>query len=114
MLFRVGSDGGRERRRAVWGVVLIGMGVLMLLGQLGVAGVVPHFRWWPMILFVIGAAQALSAERARHMASGLSLMVLCLWFYACIYHWYGLTYRTAWPLLLVIFGAEMIFSSLLA
>ena len=115
MVLRVGIDAGnRERRRVVWGVILIGVGILMLLGQLGIAGVIPSFRWWPMILFTIGAAQVLIADRARQVASGLSLMLVCLWFYACIYHWYGLTYHTAWPLLLVIFGGEMILAPVLA
>jgi hypothetical protein len=97
----------------VFGVVLIGVGILMLLGQLGISGLIPPFRWWPTILFIVGAAQVLTAGRPRQVASGLSLMLVCLWFYACIYHWYGLTYRTAWPLLLVVFGGEMILASVL-
>ena len=62
---------------------------------------------------MIGAAQVFTADRAKVVASGLSMMLLSLWFFACIYHWYGLTYRNAWPLLLVIFGGEIIFASLL-
>lgn len=114
MVLRMGIEPGRDRKRVVFGVILIAVGIVMLLGQLGFAGLIPHLRWWPMIIFVIGAAQVLSASRARQVASGLSLMLVCLWFYACIYHWYGLTYHTAWPLLLVIFGGEMIFASVLA
>ena len=114
MVLRMGIEPGRERKRAVFGVILIAAGIVMLLGQMGFAGLIPHLRWWPMIIFVIGAAQVLSASRARQVASGLSLMLVCLWFYACIYHWYGLTYHTAWPLLLVIFGGEMIIASVLA
>jgi len=115
MVLRVGIDtGNRDRKRVVFGVILIGAGILMLLGQLGITGWLPPFRWWPMIIFVIGAAQIMSADRAKQVASGLSLMLLCLWFYACIYHWYGLTYHTAWPLLLVVFGGEMIIASVLS
>src|SRR5262249_58570756 len=113
MDLRVGVHTRRDRSRVVFGAILISAGIVMLLGQLGLAGIIPHFRWWPGIIFVIGAAQVLSADRARQVASGLSLMLVCLWFYACIYHWYGLTYHTAWPLLLVIFGGEMIFASVL-
>jgi len=114
MVLRMGIEPGRDRKRAVFGAILIAAGIVMLLGQMGFAGLIPHLRWWPMIIFVIGAAQVLSASRARQVASGLSLMLVCLWFYACIYHWYGLTYHTAWPLLLVIFGGEMIIASVLA
>lgn len=111
MIFKV--DAGRERKRLVWGVILISVGVVLLLGQLGFSGVIPPLHWWPSILFVIGAAQVFTADRAKVVASGLSMMLLSLWFFACIYHWYGLTYRNAWPLLLVIFGGEIIFASLL-
>jgi hypothetical protein len=111
MIFRI--DAGRERKRVVWGVILISAGVVLLLGQLGFAGIIPPLHWWPSILFVIGAAQILTADRPKVVASGLSMMLLSLWFFACIYHWYGLSYRNGWPLLLVIFGGEIIFASVL-
>jgi hypothetical protein len=111
---RYGRFGGdRERRRVVWGVILISMGVVFLLGQLGFSGIIRDLHWWPAILFVIGAAQVFTAARAKSVASGISLMLMSIWFFACIYHWYGLTYRNGWPLLLVIFGGEMIFASVL-
>jgi len=98
----------RDRRRVVWGVLLISIGAALTLGQLGFAGVIPRYHWWPAILFVIGVVQMIAPERPKQFASGLSLILLSLWFFACIQHWYGLYYRTAWPLLLVIFGGEMI------
>jgi hypothetical protein len=108
-----GYRGGRERKRVVWGVILISVGVIMLLGQLGFSGIFPDMTWWPAILFVIGAAQVFAAERPKNVASGISFMLISVWFFACINHWYGLTYRNAWPLLLVIFGGEMVIASLL-
>ena len=111
MILRI--EGRRERRRVVWGVILVAVGVILLLGQLGLANVIPPLHWWPSILFVIGAAQILTAERPKAVASGLSLMLLSLWFFACIYHWYGLSYQNGWPLLLVIFGGEIVFASIL-
>jgi cell wall-active antibiotic response 4TMS protein YvqF len=111
MIFKV--TGGRERKRLVWGVILITAGVILLLGQLGFSGIIPPLHWWPSILFVIGAAQVFSADRPKVVASGVSMMLLSLWFFACIYHWYGLTYRNGWPLLLVIFGGEILLASLL-
>lgn len=98
----------RDRRRAVWGVLLISIGAMLTLGQLGFAGVIPPYHWWPAILFVVGVAQMIAPERPKQFASGFSFVLMSLWFFACIEHWYGLRYRTAWPLLLVIFGGEMI------
>ncbi len=102
---------GRDRRRAVWGVALIGIGIVLLLGQLGIAGLVPLRPWWPAIFFVIGVVRMFTPETPRHLASGVTFILLGLWFYACIWHWYGLHYRDAWPLLLVIFGAEMVLAA---
>jgi hypothetical protein len=100
--------GSRDRRRIVWGTLLIGIGIVLLLGQLGAAGVIPVAHWWPGILFAVGVVQMLFPERPRQFASGLTLILLSLWFFACIEHWYGLYYHNAWPLLLVIFGGEMV------
>lgn len=110
MRFRYGS---RERKRVVWGVILISVGVILLLNQMGLWGYFPDVTWWPAILFVIGAAQIFSADRPKAVASGLSFMLVGVWFFAVIHHWHGLTYRNGWPLLLVIFGGEMVLAGLL-
>jgi hypothetical protein len=34
------------------------------------------------------------------------------WFFAVQFHWYGLTYRNGWPLLLVSMGAGMVVRAL--
>jgi apolipoprotein N-acyltransferase len=111
MDFRLGARG--DRKRMMWGVILISSGLVLLLGQLGFSGVIPPLHWWPSILFIIGAAQILTADKAKRVASGVSMMMLSLYFFACTYHWYGISYRNGWPLMLVIFGFEMIFASVL-
>lgn len=101
------------RRRAVWGVLLIALGLWFLLRQMGMTD---WFDWrpmWPAILIVIGVASMAAAERPRQFASGLSFVFWGLWFFACIQHWYGLTYRTAWPLLLVVAGFEIVLAAVL-
>lgn len=108
-----GYSGAKERKRVVWGVILISVGVVLLLSQLGYSGVLPDITWWPAILLVLGMAQIFAAERPKGIASGVSLMMMSVWFFACTHHWYGLTYRNGWPLLLVIFGGEMVLAGLL-
>ena len=104
---------GRDRRRMIWGVVLIGIGIVLLLDRLGYAGVLPIGHWWPAIFFVIGLARLIAPETPRQIASGITFILLGLWFFACNWHWYGLFYRDAWPLLLVIVGGEMILTAAL-
>ena len=102
-----------RRKRAVWGVILIALGAWFLLARLGL---IDQFAWrpmWPSILIVIGLAWIIVPGSRRQIASGVSFVLIGLWFFACIQHWYGLTYRTGWPLLVVFAGLEMVVTAVL-
>jgi len=99
-----------DRNKTFWGIVLIAIGAALLLRQLEIASM---WGWWPAALILIGLARIVTRERPRQIASGISFVLWGLWFFACTWHWYGLRYRNAWPLLLVIFGAEMIVAAAL-
>jgi membrane-bound ClpP family serine protease len=102
-----------NRRRVAWGVILITLGAFLLLLQLGTFNWVHWGVWWPAILVVIGVVRIAAPEHPRHIASGVTMILLGLWFFACTNHWYELTYRRAWPLLLVIFGFEIVIKAVL-
>ncbi len=95
------------RRRLTWGVILIGAGTYFLLAQMGVLEWSP-WPVWPALFIVFGLVSVLAPERPKQVGSGLFFIVLGFWFYACINHWYGLNYHTAWPLLLVASGLDAI------
>ena len=101
----------RERttwQKAVWGTVLIAGGILLLLDQFQAVDMGSYWSWWPAILIVIGLASLVAPSSIKQAASGLSFILLGVWFFACMHHWYGLTYRRGWPLLLVVFGLETV------
>jgi hypothetical protein len=97
----------------VWGLFLIGLGVVFLLARLDVVDLHHWSTWWPILMVLFGLARMISAGRPREIASGVSFILIGLWFYACIEHWYGLHFRNAWPLLVVVAGLEMILTALL-
>jgi cell wall-active antibiotic response 4TMS protein YvqF len=97
-----------NRKRVVWGVVLITLGLYFLLGHLGALDWIQWRPLWPAIFMVIGFAWMLAPSNHRQVASGFTFVLIGFWFYACILHWYGLTFRTGWPVLLIVFGLEMI------
>ena len=101
----------RSRRRAVWGVFLIVMGVALLCARLGVIDYHEWRPWWPMTLIALGFAWIVAPGKPRHIASGINFVLIGLWFFACDQHWYGLTYRHAWPLLVVFAGVQMVLAS---
>jgi hypothetical protein len=92
-------------------VFLILLGVFFLLMRLDVIDVHLWRSWWPMILIALGLAWIVVPGRPRQMASGVTFVLIGLWFFACIEHWFGFTYRTAWPLLVVFVGIEMVLNS---
>jgi apolipoprotein N-acyltransferase len=107
------KDGGTNRKRVGWGVVLITIGTYFLLSQMGMLDMVPLRPAWPALFIVVGLVWLVMPSSRRQVGSGLFFVMLGFWFYACINHWYGLTYRTGWPLLLVASGLEMILVALL-
>ena len=97
-----------RRKKAIWGVVLIALGVVFLLDQFEILELRGIGHWWPAFLILIGLTRIVTLENPRHIASGIGFVLWGLWFFACMQHWYGLTYRTAWPLILVIIGFEAV------
>jgi hypothetical protein len=93
-------------------VFLILVGIGFLLVRTGLIDVRWH-AWWPMILIMLGFAWIVVPGRPRQVASGITFVFIGLWFFACMEHWYGLTYRTAWPLFVVFAGIEMVVTSVL-
>lgn len=80
------------------GLVLIGAGVAFLTGQFGEI----MRDWWPMIIVLVGVSQMF---RRRSIWHGLWLIAVGCWLQAIRLHLFGLTFRNAWPLLLIVIGA---------
>ena len=87
-------------RRILWGLFLMGLGAVLLLAQLGVLQVRSLWQLWPTVLGV----WAVSSLMERKPGSAASLGLMCLAFFAAQFGWFGLTYRTFWPILVVAVG----------
>ena len=90
------------------GLVVLGLGVLFLLRELGVTKW--NFLvegWWALLLVVLGLARLLSARRAKRVGEGVTLTLLGAWLFVAHTGQFGLTYGTSWPLVLVAIGAGM-------
>jgi hypothetical protein len=88
----------------LWGITLVGIGVVLLLGQ---QGFLPHgwWRdWWPGAFFLWGLAQVLTPRTAERLGSGITMMLLSVWFFMAQIGWHGLGFRNSWPLALVAVG----------
>ncbi len=96
----------RDVKRVIWGLFLVGVGVLFLLEQTGV--VEPLGTWWPLILIVIGITNLVE----RRLGGALMFFLLGAWFFAVSRGWHGMTYGNSWPLVLVAVGIAIVIKAL--
>jgi hypothetical protein len=97
-------DGERAWDRLVWGLVLIGLGVVFLLSMFGF--VPSHLLrvWWPVIVIASGIGSLLSARSPKAIGSAVFVIGMGAWLMVATNDWYGLGWDRSWPLGLVAAG----------
>jgi hypothetical protein len=80
------------------GLVLVAAGVAFLTGDFG------HIvrNWWPMLFVLVGIPKLF---QRRTVWAGFFLISVGAWLQLARLHWYGMSYRSSWPLLLILVGA---------
>jgi uncharacterized membrane protein HdeD (DUF308 family) len=98
--------------KAVWGVILIGLGALFMLDQFDLFEIDELWRFWPVILIVIGAVQIISPRRDRRSNSGPTLLLIGIVSLVVSLEMFGLSWYSAWPLYIIAGGMAMIWQAL--
>lgn len=104
---------GRHRRRRnsagrlVAGLILIALGLAFTLDNLGLMEVELNnvWRFWPLILIVIGVAKLL---RLEERAAGLWMVGIGVWFQVVNLEVWGMDWDSSWPVLLILIGGIMV------
>jgi hypothetical protein len=89
-----------------FGLILIGIGVVLWMEQ---QGLMPPGFWrsgWPWILIILSAVQLVTARTASRIGSAVFFGLIGGWFLLVLAHWHGFTWWNAWPLTLVAAGAS--------
>lgn len=95
------ASGGK---RAIIGILLVIVGAIFLLDNLGFDIDIPrHFFRWPMIFVIIGLVNLLS----RNLRTGFIFLAMGGIFYLQYFNLVDL--RTFWPAILIIIGLSFIF-----
>ena len=100
-----------RRGTMIGGAVLILLGVGFLFSQLELLPYEFYYSWWtywPAILIVFGLYRLVRPRHAGDVGSGVTMILFGLWFFSNKFDWWGLTWRTSWPLALVAVGAGMV------
>jgi hypothetical protein len=107
------TTGRRVRPGAVAaGVVLLVLGVLLLLDTTGTVRIQAGPLIAPMVLIAMGATVLLDGGsptnakggRRSRGTGGFFLIGIGVWMLVSQTHLFGLSYRTSWPLLLILMG----------
>lgn len=92
--------------RLTGGIIMITIGVLFLISKLDMPELSQLVRrYWPMIVVLFGVSRMFARET---IWNGMWLVAVGSWLQMCRLRMFGLTYSTAWPLLLIALGAGMV------
>jgi predicted membrane protein len=103
---------GRGEGRLLIGLIVIGLGVLFLLENLGYVYVRDIWDFWPVILIVMGVSRLATCQSTFAVGSGLIVILIGGIFLA-----HNLGYipfdvaRLFWPVILILFGVSLLFRS---
>lgn len=95
----------------VGGLILITLGAVFFLSQQGFWEFDGLRHWWPLIVVAIGVGKLLGGDERR--GGGLWLIFVGSWLLANTNHWFGLTWRNSWPVMIIGVGVMLTGKALL-
>ena len=99
-------------RGYVSGTILVLLGLLFLGQNFGLISLQSVWKFWPVILVVLGVIKLASGRSWGARKGGIVLLSIGFWIWASQDGWGGLSWRTSWPLLLILFGGLAVVESL--
>ena len=99
--------------KLVFGIVLFAVGVLAFVDSIDLWNPRELWRYWPLILIVLGVAKEADVLRTRRGDGGFILIAVGVWMLAATQHFLGLDYASAFPIGIAVAGLGMILHALL-
>jgi len=107
----MGSETNRISGAVATSLMVIAVGVLLLLNQIGAFPARYELSFWPILLVAFGAAKLLSSQTGdRHW--GALLMLVGALFQLNDWGFIHFRFRDLWPLLIIAVGAMLLWNSL--
>ena len=103
---------GSRSASAVFGLLIMGLGVVLLLDRLGRFDVEPLWRLWPSALILMGVGQLARPQASRSVCWGVTLVLLGISYLGVNYNVLGMTWHNSWPLAIVAFGIGLVLEAL--
>lgn len=102
----------RQVSAAIFGVILIALGTIFILDNLGYVEAFPFWEYWPVIMIGFGLASLIAPKDAGDPAGGAVLTGLGTFFLLRKLDVIDWRFHDVWPLLLVFAGVSLIARSL--
>ena len=96
----------------VFGLLIVFVGIVFTLDELGVAGATGYLRYWPSALILIGVLKLLQARDGGGAFVGLFLTLVGGWLQAEELDLIRLSLRDVWPIGLILFGGYLVWQGL--
>ena len=107
------SEEVRRMSGLIAGVLLLVVGGLFILQNLGALHAGRIADYWPMFLIWIGLSKMLAPAKGRRFASGWTILLIGVFFQLDQLGLIRLRMREFWPVVLVLVGLELIAESIL-
>src|SRR5215831_19331389 len=98
--------------RLIFGVVILALGLLWTLDNLGVMDSAPIIRWWPSLLLLAGLARLTGIGARQQMVSGTVLSLAGLLLLGDALHVLHVRVWALWPLAMIVIGAGLVVRSM--
>ena len=98
--------------RLVFGLIVLTLGVIWTLDNLGIVDSTPLLRWWPALLMAAGLARLTGVGARQSVVSGTVMTTIGAILLAGNLHL--MHARILWPLALITLGASLVFRSVRA
>ncbi|MBN2319241.1 MAG: hypothetical protein JXR49_09200 [Acidobacteria bacterium] len=102
------SESGTAAARLVFGLLIIAVGILFLLGNMGVLNPHAYLRLWPVLLIVAGLIFIVQPQRGPRCLLGIVLVIIGALMILNRLYFIHFSFRDYWPLILIIVGVMMI------
>jgi hypothetical protein len=102
---------GRRTSRLIGGTLLLILGILFALQNLGMVRAGHLGDYWPLLLVWVGLSRMLGSRRGNHFASGVVIFLLGVFFQLDRLDMIFMPMHQFWPLLLIAIGFGLIADS---
>jgi predicted membrane protein len=106
------SSGFRITPQLIVGLLIIFVGVVFSLDELGIARATSYLRFWPLALVAIGVLKMLQAKDGGGAFAGLLFAIVGVWLQAEELNVIHIRLWEIWPLALVLFGGYLVWQGL--